>query len=76
MAALQIDDLPAAIRQAKRELRERLPNYREVFAEVEKAISEEARLSQSDATGAKPSFPRSSFPTSPNSASGRRRSNS
>src|SRR5258708_4660263 len=44
MAALQIDDLPAAIRQAKRELRERLPNYREVFAEVEKAISEEARL--------------------------------
>jgi len=44
MPALQIDDLPAAIRQAKRELRERLPNYHEVFAEVEKAISEEARL--------------------------------
>ncbi|WP_321870574.1 DUF1479 domain-containing protein [Paraburkholderia tropica] len=32
---LQIDDLPGAIRAAKNELRERLPNYREVFAEVE-----------------------------------------
>ncbi|WP_144149286.1 DUF1479 domain-containing protein [Paraburkholderia sp. BCC1884] len=40
---LTIDDLPGAIRQAKRELRERLPNYREVFAEVEKAISTEAK---------------------------------
>jgi hypothetical protein len=40
--ALQIDDLPAAIRRAKRELREMLPNYREVFAEVEAAINEEA----------------------------------
>jgi hypothetical protein len=43
MAALHIEDLPAAIRQAKRELREQLPNYREVFAEVEAAIGEEAR---------------------------------
>ncbi|WP_028225660.1 DUF1479 domain-containing protein [Paraburkholderia ferrariae] len=42
MAALQIDDLPAAIRQAKRELRAQLPNYREVFAEVEAAIRAEA----------------------------------
>ena len=42
MTALKIDDLPAAIRQAKRALRETLPNYREVFAEVEQAISEEA----------------------------------
>ncbi|CAG9192632.1 conserved hypothetical protein [Paraburkholderia tropica] len=33
--SLQIDDLPAAIRAAKRELRERLPNYREICAEVE-----------------------------------------
>jgi hypothetical protein len=41
--ALEIDDLPGAIRQAKKELRAALPNYREVFAEVEKAIGEEAK---------------------------------
>ncbi len=40
--ALQIDNLPAAIREAKRELRERLPNYREVFAEVEETLSQQA----------------------------------
>jgi Protein of unknown function (DUF1479) len=40
--ALQIDDLPAAIRHAKRELRARLPNYREVFADVETAMTKEA----------------------------------
>ncbi|ACC75360.1 DUF1479 domain-containing protein [Paraburkholderia phymatum] len=40
---LQIDDLPAAIRQAKKELRAALPNYREVFADVERAIGEEAK---------------------------------
>jgi hypothetical protein len=41
--ALQINDLPAAIRSAKRELRERLPNYKAVFAEVESAMNEEAQ---------------------------------
>ena len=41
--ALQIDDLPTAIRQAKRELRAGLPGYREVSAEVEEAIGEEAK---------------------------------
>jgi hypothetical protein len=41
--ALVIDDLPAAIRQAKKELRAALPSYREVFAEVEQSISEEAK---------------------------------
>jgi hypothetical protein len=40
--ALQIDDLPGAIRQAKRELRAMLPNYKQVFAEVEAAMIEEA----------------------------------
>jgi hypothetical protein len=40
--ALQIDDLAAAIRNAKRELREQLPNYREVFAEVEAALTRDA----------------------------------
>jgi hypothetical protein len=41
--ALQIDDLPAAIRTAKRELRTALPNYRAVFADVEAAINAEAQ---------------------------------
>jgi hypothetical protein len=41
--ALIVDDLPGAIRQAKKELRAALPNYREVFAEVEKSISEAAK---------------------------------
>ncbi|WLE62049.1 DUF1479 domain-containing protein [Burkholderia plantarii] len=41
--ALHIDDLPAAIRAAKRELRAALPNHREVFAEVEAAMREMAR---------------------------------
>ena len=40
--ALRIDDLPTAIRQAKQELRKRLPNYRDVFAEVDEAIRAEA----------------------------------
>jgi hypothetical protein len=40
--ALQIDDLPAAIRQTKRELRDRLPRYREIFEEVEAAMKSEA----------------------------------
>src|SRR5471032_1269518 len=44
MTALNIDDLPAAIRQAKRALREQLPNYRQVFADVEQAIIAEAKL--------------------------------
>ena len=45
--ALHIDDLPAAIRRAKQELREKLPNYKAVFAEVESAMQEEAhRIAQ------------------------------
>ena len=40
--ALQIDDLPSAIRKAKSELRKMLPNYREVFVEVEAAMIKEA----------------------------------
>lgn len=41
--ALIIDDVPAAIRQAKKELRAALPNYREVFAEVEESIGAQAK---------------------------------
>ncbi|WP_250536840.1 DUF1479 domain-containing protein [Caballeronia sp. AZ10_KS36] len=41
--ALIIDDVPAAIRQAKKQLRAALPNYREVFAEVEESIGAEAK---------------------------------
>ncbi|GLU34988.1 DUF1479 domain-containing protein [Trinickia caryophylli] len=52
MTALAIDDLPSAIRRAKREIREALPHYREVFAQVEAAFQEEAsRLSQLRARG-------------------------
>ena len=40
--ALQIDDLPAAIRQTKRDLRDKLPRYQEIFAEVEAAMKTEA----------------------------------
>jgi hypothetical protein len=40
--ALQIDDLPAAIKQSKRELRDMLPRYREIFEEVEAAMKSEA----------------------------------
>ncbi|PMS35878.1 uncharacterized protein DUF1479 [Trinickia symbiotica] len=40
--ALQIDDLSAAIRRAKRELREQLPNFKEVFADIEAAMIDEA----------------------------------
>ncbi|WP_186103580.1 DUF1479 domain-containing protein [Burkholderia gladioli] len=51
--ALYIDDLPAAIRQAKRELRAALPHYREVFAEVEAAMREAAReIAEERARGA------------------------
>lgn len=39
---LKIDDLPTAIRHAKRELRARLPNYRDVFAEVEADMNAQA----------------------------------
>lgn len=41
--ALEIDDVSSAIRQAKKELRAALPNYREVFAEVEAEISAQAK---------------------------------
>jgi hypothetical protein len=42
MQPLQIDDLPKAIREAKRTLRNALPNYREVFLEVEADIRRQA----------------------------------
>ncbi|SAK56518.1 dioxygenase [Caballeronia arationis] len=38
MDALHIDDLPAAIRAVKRQLRAALPDYREVFRQVEAEI--------------------------------------
>lgn len=38
MEPLIIEDLPSAIRQAKRELRAQLPAYREIFHEVEEDI--------------------------------------
>lgn len=41
MEALHIDDLPAAIRAVKRHLRAQLPNYRDVFLEVEADIKQQ-----------------------------------
>ncbi|MFM0740619.1 DUF1479 domain-containing protein [Paraburkholderia xenovorans] len=41
--ALVIEDLPSAIRAAKKELRAQLPNYREAFTELEAAIVAEAK---------------------------------
>ncbi len=40
--ALHIDDLPATIRQTKRQLRDMLPDYRAVFAEVQAYMNREA----------------------------------
>jgi hypothetical protein len=42
MQPLHIDDLPIAIREAKRALRQALPNYREVFLAVEEDIKQQA----------------------------------
>ncbi|MEM5326591.1 DUF1479 domain-containing protein [Paraburkholderia sp. JHI2823] len=59
--ALHIDDLPAAIRKAKRALRENLPHYKAVFAEVESAMHEEAqRIAQLRQRG-EPVIPEISF---------------
>src|SRR5260370_1315213 len=44
MQPLQIDDLPAAIRAAKQELRKALPNYRQVFAEVEEDVKKQGEI--------------------------------
>jgi hypothetical protein len=44
MSALQIDDLPSAIRAVKRQLRAALPNYREVFGQVEAEIERKVAL--------------------------------
>ncbi|WP_434628621.1 DUF1479 domain-containing protein [Chromobacterium sp. CV08] len=44
MGTLRIDDLPAAVRAIKRQLRSRLPNYREVFLEVEADIERQAAV--------------------------------
>jgi len=38
MESLHIEDLPAAIRSVKKQLRQSLPNYREVFEQVEAEI--------------------------------------
>ncbi|SAL43228.1 dioxygenase [Caballeronia peredens] len=52
MEPLRIDDLPAAIRAAKRALRAALPNYSEVFREVERDIAQQAaRIADERARG-------------------------
>lgn len=44
MSALRIDDLPSAIRAVKRQLRAALPDYREVFGQVEAEIERKVAL--------------------------------
>ncbi|MFP3563445.1 DUF1479 domain-containing protein [Paraburkholderia sp. SIMBA_030] len=61
MTALHIDDLPAAIRQAKKDLREQLPNYREVFLELEQAIVREAESIEKLGSLGEPVIPEINF---------------
>lgn len=41
MASLQIDDIPAAIKTVKQQLRQALPNYQQVFRAVEENIRQQ-----------------------------------
>ncbi|MCK8585487.1 DUF1479 domain-containing protein [Yersinia ruckeri] len=55
MVSLQIDDIPAAIKQVKRQLRQALPNYLEVFQDVEENIRQQVIvIRQSLAAGNNP----------------------
>lgn len=49
MSSLQIDNIPQAIRDIKRQLRQALPNYREVFLAVEQDIREQIATLQAQA---------------------------
>ncbi|WP_114809862.1 DUF1479 domain-containing protein [Paraburkholderia kururiensis] len=58
---LRIDDLPAAIRAAKRELKTALPNYREVFAEVEAEMIREANAIEAQRAAGRAVIPEIDF---------------
>jgi hypothetical protein len=57
MQPLQIDDLPAAIRAAKQELRKALPNYRQVFAEVEEDVKKQVEIIAAQRARGEPVIP-------------------
>ena len=55
MASLLIDDIPAAIKSVKQQLRQALPNYREVFLELEGNIRQQVeQIRQELANGQDP----------------------
>ncbi|VTP65401.1 Protein of uncharacterised function (DUF1479) [Serratia rubidaea] len=55
MTALVIDDIPAAIKNVKRQLRQALPNYREVFLALEDNIRQQVeQIRQELAAGHNP----------------------
>lgn len=57
MSTLQIDDLPGAIRAAKRRLRAELPNYREAFLDVATAIEQQVVAIERERLEGKPVIP-------------------
>ncbi len=57
MPALHIDDLPAAIRAAKQELRQALPAYRERFLELEAEMTRQAAIIAAERAAGLPVIP-------------------
>lgn len=55
MSSLQIDDIPSAIKTVKQQLRQALPNYREVFVALEDNIRQQvAQIRRELASGENP----------------------
>lgn len=55
MSSLQIDDIPSAIKAVKQQLRQALPNYLQVFQEVEENIRQQvSEIRRSLAQGENP----------------------
>lgn len=55
MSSLQIDDIPSAIKAVKQQLRQALPNYQQVFQEVEENIRQQvSEIRRSLAQGENP----------------------
>jgi len=61
MEPLQIADLPAAIRAVKKQLRAQLPNYRDVFEQVEAEIKRKAGVIAAERARGEPVIPEIRF---------------
>lgn len=61
MESLQIADLPAAIRAVKKQLRAQLPNYRDVFEQVEAEIKRKAGVIAAERARGEPVIPEIRF---------------